>query len=132
MERLILFDIDGTILTTDGVAAGAFREALEEVFGTSGPREGYSFAGKTDPQIARELLTSGEVAARAWLAGESAPRFQQAFARRARRPVRSAGLVWSIAERPAGGHALAAPRVPGVGQGRAAPRRAARLDVAHA
>ena len=62
MERLILFDIDGTILTTDGVAAGAFREALEEVFGTSGPREGYSFAGKTDPQIARELLTSGEVA----------------------------------------------------------------------
>ena len=60
MERLILFDIDGTILNTGGVAAGAFREALMEVFGTSGPREGYSFAGKTDPQIARELLASGE------------------------------------------------------------------------
>ena len=58
MERLILFDIDGTILTSNGVAARAFRAALEEVFGTSGPREGYSFAGKTDPQIARDLLTA--------------------------------------------------------------------------
>lgn len=58
MERLILFDIDGTILTSNGVAARAFRAALEGVFGTSGPRNGYSFAGKTDPQIARDLLTA--------------------------------------------------------------------------
>jgi phosphoglycolate phosphatase-like HAD superfamily hydrolase len=61
MQRLILLDLDGTILSTGGVAAGAFREALEEVFGTSGPREGYSFAGKTDPQIARELLLAAGV-----------------------------------------------------------------------
>jgi phosphoglycolate phosphatase-like HAD superfamily hydrolase len=61
MQRLILFDIDGTILSTDGVAPGAFREALEEVFGTSGRGEKYSFAGKTDPQIARELLRIGAV-----------------------------------------------------------------------
>lgn len=61
MQRLILLDIDGTILSTGGVAARAFRESLEEVFGTSGPREGYSFAGKTDPQIARELLVAAGV-----------------------------------------------------------------------
>jgi phosphoglycolate phosphatase-like HAD superfamily hydrolase len=61
MQRLILLDIDGTILSTGGVTVGAFREALEEVFGTSGPREGYSFAGKTDPQIARELLVAAGV-----------------------------------------------------------------------
>jgi phosphoglycolate phosphatase-like HAD superfamily hydrolase len=61
MQRLILFDIDGTILSTRGVAAGAFREALEEVFGSPVQRSGYSFAGKTDPQIARELLALGEV-----------------------------------------------------------------------
>lgn len=56
MRRLILLDIDGTILTSDGAAPRAFRAALETVFGTSGPKRGYSFAGKTDPQIARDLL----------------------------------------------------------------------------
>src|SRR5690606_24993754 len=56
MKRLVLFDIDGTILTSNGAAPRAFRRALVEVFGTSGPREGYSFGGKTDPEIARDLL----------------------------------------------------------------------------
>jgi len=56
MRRLVLFDIDGTILTSGGAAPRAFRQALEEVFGTSGPTRGYSFAGRTDPQIARDLL----------------------------------------------------------------------------
>ena len=57
MRRLVLFDIDGTILSSAGAAPRAFRRALEEVFGTSGPRDGYSFAGRTDPQIAIDLLT---------------------------------------------------------------------------
>ena len=61
MRRLVLFDIDGTLLTTGGVAGRAFRAALERVFGTSGPTNGYSFAGKTDPQIARDLLLAGGV-----------------------------------------------------------------------
>jgi phosphoglycolate phosphatase len=56
VERLILFDIDGTLLSAAGAAAAPFRAALEAVFGTAGPLEGYSFAGRTDPQIARELL----------------------------------------------------------------------------
>lgn len=56
MQRLVLLDIDGTILSSNGAAARPFRRALEEVFGTSGPLQGYSFAGKTDPQIARDLL----------------------------------------------------------------------------
>ncbi len=56
MTRLVLFDIDGTILSSNGAAASAFRNALEEVFGTSGPKRGYSFAGRTDPQIAHDLL----------------------------------------------------------------------------
>ena len=56
MTRLVLFDIDGTILTSNGAASRAFRSALEEVFGTSGPQQGYSFAGRTDPQIAHDLL----------------------------------------------------------------------------
>jgi phosphoglycolate phosphatase-like HAD superfamily hydrolase len=53
--RLILFDIDGT-LVWGGPAKDAFHVAMVETFGTAGEIEGLSFAGKTDPQIARELL----------------------------------------------------------------------------
>ena len=56
--KLVLFDIDGTLLSTGGAARDAFHAALLEVYGTAGPIETHSFAGKTDPQIARELLTS--------------------------------------------------------------------------
>jgi phosphoglycolate phosphatase len=55
VNALILFDIDGT-LVTGGPAKGAFQLALETVYGTTGPIESWEFSGKTDPQIARELL----------------------------------------------------------------------------
>ena len=55
MRHLLLFDIDGT-LVRGGPAKEAFREALEVVFGTAGKIDGHDFSGKTDPQIARELL----------------------------------------------------------------------------
>lgn len=53
--RLILFDIDGT-LVRGGPARGAFHVALEHAFGTAGAIDTHDFSGKTDPQIARELL----------------------------------------------------------------------------
>lgn len=53
--RLILFDIDGTLLGTDGAGRRAIHTALTEVFGTIGPA-GHWFDGKTDPQIVRELM----------------------------------------------------------------------------
>jgi len=55
MRRLVLFDIDGT-LVADGPAKDAFVTAMVETYGTAGEVERLSFAGKTDPQIARELL----------------------------------------------------------------------------
>ena len=57
MKRLLLFDIDGTLLSTEGAARRAFHQALIDVYGTTGPIDGHPFGGKTDPQIARELLT---------------------------------------------------------------------------
>ncbi len=65
MNHLVLFDIDGTLLR-GGPAKKAFELALESVFGTAGPITGHDFSGKTDPQIARELmgaagLTDGEI-----------------------------------------------------------------------
>lgn len=56
MKRLLLFDIDGTLLSTDGAARRAFQRALIEIYGTTGPIDSHPFNGKTDPQIARELL----------------------------------------------------------------------------
>jgi len=56
MRRLLLFDIDGTLLNTDGAARRAFHRALVEVYGETGPIATHRFDGKTDPQIARELL----------------------------------------------------------------------------
>jgi len=55
-SRLVLFDIDGTLVTTGGRAGAAIVQALEEVFGIAIPVDGYRFAGKTDPMILIELL----------------------------------------------------------------------------
>jgi len=56
MRTLVLFDIDGT-LVQGGPAKGAFHRALIDAFGMAGDIEVHDFAGKTDPQIARELLS---------------------------------------------------------------------------
>jgi phosphoglycolate phosphatase-like HAD superfamily hydrolase len=53
--RVVLFDIDGTILWTDGAGRRAVQRALEDVFGAPVP-QGHEFDGKTDPQIVRELM----------------------------------------------------------------------------
>lgn len=60
---VVLFDIDGTLLSTDGAGRRALEEALLEVYGTAGPIEEHGFSGKTDPQIARELLGAAGVPA---------------------------------------------------------------------
>ncbi len=57
MRKLVLFDIDGTILWTDGAGRRAIKEALIAEMGTAGPIDnGYRLDGKTDPQIVRELM----------------------------------------------------------------------------
>lgn len=56
MRKLVLFDIDGTLLWTDGAGRAAIRDALLKETGTTGPIEGFRFDGKTDLQIIQELL----------------------------------------------------------------------------
>jgi len=53
--KLVLFDIDGTLVWTDGAGRRAIHHALTEVFGGTGPAD-YRFDGKTDPQIVRDLM----------------------------------------------------------------------------
>jgi phosphoglycolate phosphatase-like HAD superfamily hydrolase len=54
--RLVLFDIDGTLLTTGRAARDAFADALVEVYGYDGDVDRYDFSGRTDPQIASMIL----------------------------------------------------------------------------
>ena len=58
MRRLVLFDIDGTLLSASGVSGRAMGDALRDVFGEAGPIDTYDFSGKTDPLIVRELMTA--------------------------------------------------------------------------
>jgi phosphoglycolate phosphatase-like HAD superfamily hydrolase len=53
--KLVLFDIDGTMLWSDGAGRRAMTEALTNVFGSAGPTD-YHYDGKTDPQIVRDLM----------------------------------------------------------------------------
>lgn len=68
MRTLVLFDIDGT-LVRGGPAKVAFQTAMLETFGTAGAIDSHDFSGKTDPQIARELLTDAGLDAAAVDAG---------------------------------------------------------------
>jgi phosphoglycolate phosphatase len=53
--RLVLFDLDGTLLWTDGAGRRAIHRALVEVMGTPGPIEGFRFDGRTDGEIVQRL-----------------------------------------------------------------------------
>ncbi len=54
--RLLLFDIDGTLLSSGPRARAAFASALEDVFGVPPAVETYAFEGKLDPVIVAELM----------------------------------------------------------------------------
>ena len=51
----VLWDIDGTLIRSNGVGSLAFERAVTHVVG-SPPAARVAMAGKTDPQIAREWL----------------------------------------------------------------------------
>lgn len=57
--KLVLFDIDGTLLWTDGAGRRAVHRALVAEAGSAGPIDSYRFDGKTDPQIITDLLRLG-------------------------------------------------------------------------
>lgn len=56
MNRLLLFDVDGTLVDTDGAGREALRRALDSVYGATGPIDSFDFHGKTDPAIVRGLM----------------------------------------------------------------------------
>ena len=55
---LVLFDIDGTLLTSNGMGRTYIKHALEQVCGREMSTGGVSFAGRTDPAIVRDILAN--------------------------------------------------------------------------
>ena len=55
--RLILFDIDGTLIDSGGAGVRSLDLAFSELFSIDKGFEGISMAGKTDTQIIKEGLT---------------------------------------------------------------------------
>ena len=60
--RLVLFDLDGTLLWTDGAGRRAIHRAMVETLGTAGPIEGFRFDGRTDGEIVMRLAEGAGLA----------------------------------------------------------------------
>lgn len=51
--KIVLFDVDGTLLWTDGAGRRAIHRALHDVLGIEHPAASFRFDGRTDPEIVR-------------------------------------------------------------------------------
>ncbi|HEX4082869.1 MAG TPA: haloacid dehalogenase-like hydrolase [Acidimicrobiales bacterium] len=59
-RRLVLWDIDGTLIDSKGIGAEVFDVAIERALGVRPPAR-VQMAGKTDPQIVNEYLAMLEI-----------------------------------------------------------------------
>jgi phosphoglycolate phosphatase len=61
MIRLVLFDIDGTLLHTGGVGIKAFARAFAIEFGIHDGTERLKFSGRTDVSLVREVFNLHQI-----------------------------------------------------------------------
>lgn len=58
MTKLILFDIDGTLVLTGGAGGRAMARALEDLFGIRSGAASVSMPGRTDPWIVAQMTAA--------------------------------------------------------------------------
>lgn len=63
-QKLLLFDIDGTLVRTAGVGRDSMNLAFKKVFGIRNAFEGIEMMGRTDPLILDEILKRNEIEAK--------------------------------------------------------------------
>jgi phosphoglycolate phosphatase len=61
MIRLVLFDIDGTLIHTSGAGEKAFARVFANFFGVNDGTEKLKFAGRTDVSILREFFVHNAI-----------------------------------------------------------------------
>src|SRR5690349_2081021 len=62
MIRLVLFDIDGTLIRTHGAGVKAFAVVFDKAFNARDGFEKLKFAGRTDLSLVREFFTAHSIA----------------------------------------------------------------------
>ncbi len=93
MDRLVLFDIDCTLIDAHGAGGRAILRAIKDVYGVEGELGDYSFHGRTDPGIIADLAglwgggEPGEVVAE--YEGETQPQVVHDLAERLGAPAGS-------------------------------------------
>lgn len=85
--RLVLFDIDATLITTAGAGVAAMADAGRELYGPGFAHEHVAFAGRLDPRIVADLLAANHVP---WSPAEEA-RFRGAYRRHLARRLNGVG-----------------------------------------
>ena len=92
-DRLVLFDIDCTLVDAHGAGGRAILRAIKDVYGVEGELGDYSFHGRTDPGIISDLAAlwgAGEPdAAAGAFAGETQPQVVHDLAERLGAPAGS-------------------------------------------
>jgi phosphoglycolate phosphatase len=78
--KLVLFDIDGTLLISKGLGREAKFHAILEVFGKETQARTFPFGGKTDWQLLNELLSEHGIAPEE--IADKLNEYQEAFAQR--------------------------------------------------
>ncbi len=63
MQRLVLFDIDETMISSDGAGRRAIQRVLHQLYAVEAHHTNIVMSGKTDPQILHEILTSSKMSA---------------------------------------------------------------------
>ena len=61
MVRLVLFDIDGTLVRTGGAGMRAFAKTFASEFNTADGFERLKFAGRTDTGLIREFFSFHQI-----------------------------------------------------------------------
>ena len=75
MFRLILFDIDGTLISTDGAGVKAFGRVFDEIFGLPKATKHMTFAGRTDRRLVRDIFEANDIEP----TGQNFQKFHQAY-----------------------------------------------------
>jgi phosphoglycolate phosphatase len=98
--KLVLFDVDGTLISARGAGRRALRVAFERVFGTAGGIDRYDLRGRTDTRIVHDVMT-----AEGWEAARVKERLDEFF------EVYVGGLTTEIGD---GRNVITLPGVPAV------------------
>jgi phosphoglycolate phosphatase-like HAD superfamily hydrolase len=74
-KRLLLFDIDGTLIDSGGAGLQSLKDVLEQQFGVTDDLDGIEVAGKTDTAIVHQILRKQKIA----VTGENTEAFLERY-----------------------------------------------------